>query len=56
MLRCCILVDCTRGLCKGDKMLVRFLTKVCSASFRRLQRVYFTQLVCYLLLHPVLPV
>jgi len=21
-------VDCTRGLCKGDKMLVRFLTKV----------------------------
>jgi len=25
--RCCILVDSTRGLCKGDKMLVRFLTK-----------------------------
>lgn len=25
--RCCILVDATRGLCKGDKMLVRFLTR-----------------------------
>lgn len=25
--RCCILVDATRGLCKGDKMLVRFLSR-----------------------------
>jgi GTP-binding protein len=26
--RCCILVDCTRGLCRQDKLLVKFLTKV----------------------------
>lgn len=27
--RCCILVDCTRGLCREDWTMLRYLTKVC---------------------------
>jgi len=26
--RCCVLVDCTRGICQHDISLVRYLTKV----------------------------
>lgn len=30
--KCCILVDCTRGLCVQDFNYIRYLSKVCSAS------------------------
>lgn len=29
--RCCVLVDCTRGLCKADIRLLKYLNKVISA-------------------------